>query len=255
VRSGTSWKKQATLTPSGGTAGDFGSSVALSGSTAVIGATGKNSFTGAAYVFVRSGTSWKQQAKLSASDGAAGDVFGSSVAISGSTAVIGARSANSVGAAYVFVRSGTTWSQQAKLTASHRTVGAFGSSVAVHGSTALVGDPVGPLQRGAAYVFVRAGSTWSRQAKLPASNATECESFASSVALSRSTALIGAPGKKYNAGAAYVFARSKTAWPRQAKLTASRRRRVPLPPRLPGGDLRLDRSRQRTVQRRSWGRA
>ena len=106
------WSQQAGLADPGATAGDFfGGSVAISGTTAVVGAEGSNSGTGAAYVFVRSGTTWSQQTELTASDGAAGDEFGASVAISGTTVVVGAFGKNSkAGAAYVFVRSGTTWS-------------------------------------------------------------------------------------------------------------------------------------------------
>jgi uncharacterized protein (DUF2345 family) len=225
VRSGTAWSQQAKLIAPHGAAG-FGSSEALWGSTAVIGAPGNSPATGAAYVFVRSGTAWSRQAKLTASDAAPGDNFGWSVALSRSTAVIGAPS---TGAAYVFVRSGTVWSQQAKLTASDVAQGdAFGSSVAVHGSTAVIGAPGQNTSTGAAYVFVRSGTAWSQQAKLTASDASECDSFGSSVALSRSTVLIGAPGKRYTAGAAYAFAHSRTAWLQQAKLIASRRRRAPL---------------------------
>ena len=100
---------------------------------------------GSAYVFTRSGTTWTQQAKLTASDGAADDYFGYSVALSGDTALVGAYwddvGANyDQGSAYVFTRSGTTWTQQAKLTASDGAAGDhFGHSVALSGDTALVG--------------------------------------------------------------------------------------------------------------------
>ena len=108
-----------TLTASNGTAADgFGTTMAISGSTAVVGADAKNSLTGAVYVFTRTGSTWSQQAELTASDGVAGDYFGSAVAISGSTVVVGAYGQNSgAGAAYVFGRLGTTWTQQAELTA------------------------------------------------------------------------------------------------------------------------------------------
>jgi hypothetical protein len=98
-----------------------------------------------------------QQAKLTAADGAAGDQFGLAVALSGSTAVVGAPFKNSeTGAAYVFVRSGTTWSQQAKLTAAHRTANdEFGDSVALSGTTAVAGAPGANANAGAAYVFVK----------------------------------------------------------------------------------------------------
>ena len=82
----------------------------------MVGAYTKNSSSGAAYVFVRSGTTWSQQAELTSSDLASGDEFGASVGISGDTVVVGSAGSNNyTGAAYVFVRSGTTWSQQAKL--------------------------------------------------------------------------------------------------------------------------------------------
>jgi hypothetical protein len=154
VRSGTKWSQQAELTNrhvSG--AANFGDSVAIYGQTAVIGAQGKNSYTGAAYVYVRSGSKWSRQAKLTASDAAVGDQFGTAVAINGSTAVIGARDASSTGAAYVFVRSRSRWSQQAKLTASDAAADdEFGYSVGIYGATAVVGAPF-KESGGAAYVF------------------------------------------------------------------------------------------------------
>jgi hypothetical protein len=222
TRSGTTWTQQAKLTASDGAAGDeFGYSVALSGSTAVVGAI-NNAGTGAAYVFTGSGSTWSQQAKLTASDGAASDSFGFSVAIAGSTAVVGADTKNSsAGAAYVFTRSGTTWSQQAELTASDGAAsGFFGYSVALSGSTAVVGA-VGSNRTGAAYVFLRSGSTWSQQAKLTASGGIAGDEFGYSVALSGSTAVVGAINNNAGTGAAYVFTRSGTTWTQQAKLTAS----------------------------------
>jgi hypothetical protein len=105
-------------------------------------------------VFVRSGTHWSQQAKLTASHGAPSDDFGQSVALYGSTAVAGAPAAAQTGAAYVFVRSGTAWKHRAKLIASD--AAAFdkvGWSVALYGSTALVGAPFKNSYTGAAYVF------------------------------------------------------------------------------------------------------
>jgi sugar lactone lactonase YvrE len=160
VQSSGVWSQQQELTASDGAANDqFGGSVSVSGDTAVIGATGKNSSQGAAYVFVRSGGGWSQQQELTASDGAAGDVFGS-VSVSGDTAVIGAEnktvsSTFQQGAAYVFALSGGVWGQQQELTASD---GAgdnfFGSSVSVSWGTAVVGAPgKGAGLWGAAYVF------------------------------------------------------------------------------------------------------
>jgi hypothetical protein len=126
TRSGHIWHQQAKLTADDGAAKDgFGGNVALSGDTAVIGAMFQDSRgdnSGSAYVFTRSGTTWNQQVKLTAADGAKGDAFGQSIALSGDTVVIGAPhdddKGNDAGSVYVFTRSGTTWSQQAKLTAS-----------------------------------------------------------------------------------------------------------------------------------------
>jgi nucleoside-specific outer membrane channel protein Tsx len=236
VRSGTSWSQQAKLTASDGAGGDrFGVSVAVSGGTAVIGANqhtvGINGNQGAAYVFVQSGTSWSQQAELTASDGAASDLFGSSVAVSGGTAVIGAYAhqvgTNSAqGAAYVFVQTGTSWSPQAELTASDGLTGdEFGRSVAVSGGTVLIGADGSNLFEGAAYVFVQSGTSWSQQAELTASDGAGGDQFGVSVAVSGGTAVIGANlhtvGMNGNQGAAYAFAQSGTDWSEQAELTAS----------------------------------
>ena len=114
-------------------------------------------------MFVRSGTNWSQQAKLTAGDGAADDVFGCSVALAGDTALVGAMFDDTAaglyaGSAYVFVRSGTNWSQQAKLTAGDAAAGdQFGYAVALTGDTALLGavtdDTTAGTNAGSAYVF------------------------------------------------------------------------------------------------------
>ena len=139
----------AKLTASDAAADDvFGNGfVSISGDTAVVGAylnDDAGTDSGSAYVFVRNGTSWTQQAKLTASDAAAGDQFGFAVSISGDTAVVGAfgndDAGSNSGSAYVFVRSGTSWTQQAKLTASDAAAGdGFGVPVSISGDTAVVG--------------------------------------------------------------------------------------------------------------------
>src|ERR1017187_1789733 len=224
TRTGSTWSQQAELTPSDGVANDFfGYSVAISGSTIVVGADNKNSGAGAAYVFGRSGTTWTQEAELTAADGGAPDFFGVAVGISGSTAIVGAYNKNShVGAAEVFVGSGTTWTHQAELTASDGvSPDFFGFSVAISASTAVVGtySPPGASAKNAAYVFVRSGTTWSQQAELTASDGAATNGFGLAVAISGSTALIGAPGK--NSGVAYAFVRSGTTWSQQAELIGS----------------------------------
>jgi hypothetical protein len=224
VRSGTIWNQQAKLTPSDAAVGDyFGISVSVSGNTAVVGAYYKDAKKGAAYVFVRSGTIWNQQAKLTASDGAADDYFGNSVSVSGDTAVVGAYGKNSnKGAAYVFVRSGSIWNQQAKLTASDGAANEyFGDEVSVSSDTAVVGAYGKNSNKGAAYVFVRSGSNWNQQAKLTASDGAASDYFGTSVSISSDTAIVGASGKESHTGAVYVFVRSGSIWSQQIKLTAS----------------------------------
>jgi hypothetical protein len=234
------WVQQAELTASDGVANDnFGKSVAMDGSTVVVGApnktVGSNSAQGTAYVFVQSGGTWSQQAELTASDGATFDQFGSSVALNGSTVVVGASartvgSNNAQGAVYVFTQSGTSWSQQAELTASD---GAnnnyFGFSIALSGSTLVVGATGYPavgsnVAQGAAYVFVESGGTWSQQAELTASDGAAYDELGYSVALSGSTVVAGAPCHSVNyvcQGATYVFVENGGTWSQQAELTAS----------------------------------
>ncbi|MGA3025586.1 MAG: BACON domain-containing carbohydrate-binding protein [Bryobacteraceae bacterium] len=232
VRSGGVWSQQGELTASDGALDDgFGYSVSVSANTAVIGAVGRNSLQGAAYVFVRSGTAWSQQQELTASDGSAGDNFGQSVSVSGGTAVIGAWFKNNdQGAAYVFVQSGVVWSLQQELTASDGAGGdRFGVSVSVSGGTAVIGAPFttvnSNVMQGAAYVFVQRGATWSQQQELTASDGVAYDEFGWSVSVSGNTAVIGACRKTINAnpvqGAAYVFAPSGGVWTQQQELTAS----------------------------------
>ena len=204
----------------------FGTSVAISGETVVVGAPrGGSMFEGSAYVFVRSGGGWSQQQKLEASDRALIDLFGTSVAISGETVVVGATRGGSMdqGLAYVFVRSGGGWSQQQKLEASDGApIDLFGTSVAISGETVVVGAPYGgSMDQGLAYVFVRSGGGWSQQQKLEASDAPALN-FGTSVAISGETVVVGAPGAGSNfEGSAYVFVRSGVGWSQQQKLEAS----------------------------------
>ncbi len=238
TRSGGDWNQQAKLTAADGSHGDaFGQSIALSGDTLVIGAPhdgDQGDDSGSVYVFTWSGTVWKQQAKLTAADGAQGDVFGISVALSGDTIVVGAdlndEKALNAGAVYVYTRSGSSWSQQAKLTAADGAeTDIFGVRVALSGDTALISarrddDDVMGIDAGSAYVFIRTGTIWRQQAKLTAHDGAEDDRFGRSVALDGDTALIGAmfqDNKGDNSGSAYVFTRSGNIWSHQAKLTAA----------------------------------
>ena len=289
LRSGTFWNQQAYLKPAtvGSTqAGDnFGRAVAIAGDTVVVGSNGEDSSStgvnstpnelatdaGAAFVYVRSGTIWTQQAYLKAAAGGStrtGDEFGVSVSISGDTVVVGAHledssttgvnstpneSAGNAGAAYVFTRSGTTWTQQAYLKPS--AVGTtpagdlFGFSVSVAGDTLAVGavfedsgttgvnsaPDESATAAGAAYVFTRTAGVWTQQAYLkPAAIGTTQagDGFGRAVAVSGDTLIVGAPledsGTKgvgiefgenaSDAGAAGVIERSAGVWTQQVFL-------------------------------------
>ena len=216
--------QQAEPTASDGAAGDnLGSAVGFFGTTAIIGAPGHNAGTGTVYVFIRSGDTWTQKAELTASDAAAGDHFGTSVAIYGSNVVIGAPDKNSnTGAVYVFTGSGSTWTQKTELTASDAAAGDyFGTSVGIHGSTLVAGAPGKNSHTGAAYVFASSAGVWSQQAKLTASDGAAGDYFGNSVATSGTVTAVGAPDRNSSTGAAYVYVVSGTTWPQTKELTAS----------------------------------
>jgi FG-GAP repeat protein/fibronectin type III domain protein len=227
VRSGTAWSPQAKLTASDGGPGDQFGSPSISGDIVVIGAPADDGGRGSAYVFVRSGATWSQEAKLTASDGASGDRFGGSVAIHEATILVGATGvSNRKGAAYVFVRSGSTWSHEANLTALDGVPGDLFGVVSLSGDTAVIGAQGHDFAKGIAYVFTRDGTAWSEQANLAASDGIYGDGFGLGVSLSGDTAIVAAPfgnGVGYDSkkGAAYVFTRSGTTWSQEAKLTAS----------------------------------
>ncbi len=264
TRSGTAWSEQAELIAP--TVDDedwdaFGFSVAISGNTAVVGApanvvndvTGnpEQAANGAAYVFTRSGTTWSLQQKLTASDGAIYDFFGSAVSIEGDTIVVGADRDSSKfsasgtgqpdgpGAAYVFTRSGSTWSQHAKLESFDGANGdRFGVSVGISGDTIVVGanktDDTGS-RSGSAYVFTRNPALdpcpidsqpdpWCEQVELTASDAAAFDQFGYSVAIEGETVLVGSwfdDDAGDHTGSAYLYTRSGTTWTERAKLLAS----------------------------------
>lgn len=225
----TVFAQKSKLTAADGVAGGyFGAAVGLYENTAVIGATYLDTSKGAAYIFTRSGSTWTLQQKITASDGVAGDTFGRQVAIYGNTVIIGAHGNNGQGAAYVFVRTGNTWSQQQKLTASDGAAGYAFGSVSLYGDTAVVGaqySSVGGVAKGAAYVFTRSGSTWTEQQKIFASDGAADDLFGLTASVYKDTVLIGASmntvGANTQQGAAYVFTRSAGTWTQQQKLTAS----------------------------------
>jgi hypothetical protein len=277
--------QQAYLKASNTNAGDsFGISVAVSGDTIVVGASGEDSSArvvngdqtnndapdaGAAYVFRRTGGVWSQEAYLKASNSDWFDGFGNLVAISGDTIVVGAPGedssaadinqtnnfATNAGAAYVFRRTSSGWSQEAYLKASNIDAGdRFGFAVAISGDRLVVGADLeagngvseadnSKPEAGAAYVFARTSSGWSQEAYLKASNPDRSDRFANSVAISGDRVVVGAWGEDSDAtgvdgdqnnnlappnnlgagstGAAYVFARTSSGWIQEAYLKAS----------------------------------
>lgn len=202
-------------------ADEFGSAVAVSGDTALVGASGDNFTTGTAYVFVRNGLTWTRQQKLNSSDRNFNHYFGGAVALDGDTAVVGAQGAGGTvppGAAYVFVRNGATWTQKQRLSAGDAEPGdLFGLSVAISGDTIAVGnypedtgDPnVPPHKTGSAYFFKYLDQAWTQQQQLKADDGVPGDFFGSDVSISRGNVVVGAfrddTGGSMDAGSAYVF--------------------------------------------------
>jgi len=279
-RTGATWARERFLTPPDGRDDDFGASVAVSGDTLVIGAPRSDrivSGSGTAFVYRRGFAGWALEAAIKAANAGSSDGFGRSVAIDGNTIVVGAGSEASAatgvngtspgpednsrpasGAAYVFRRSGTSWTQEAYLKASNTGTGdGFGHSVAISGDTIAVSatgedsaatgvngsapgqDDDSMASAGAVYVFHRSGTNWAQEAYVKASNTGAFDSFGDSVALSGDTVVVGASGEDSAAtgvdgiapgpgdnsmadsGAAYVFHRTGGAWAQQAYLKAS----------------------------------
>lgn len=276
-RSGYTWIQEAYLKPGDPFAADmFGNSLALSGDTIVVGAKGEDSAStsiisgtsgatgtgasasGAAYVFVRSGTTWHQQATLKAPDSAATWFFGESVAIKDDTIVVGATGEGArSGAIYVFDRTGSDWNWTSRLKAPNPGASdLFGTKVAIGRDTIVVSAPEedsnqsfvtngegvvendGSLDSGAAYVFAKTG-TWMLQSYLKPPNPGSGDKFGTSVAISGDTIVVGSESEDSNqstvtngttasgdnsntdSGAAYVFRRSGVTWTQEAYLKAS----------------------------------
>jgi trimeric autotransporter adhesin len=247
IRTGTTWTQQAYIKASNTDASDwFGSSVSLSGNTLAVGApweasnaqgingdqadNGANQ-SGAVYVFTRTGTTWSQQEYIKASNSIGGTYFGRCLSLSGDTLAVAApyeassatgingdqanTNASGSGAAYVFSRNGTTWTQQAYIKASNtESNDNFGWSVSLSGDILAVGAPaeasvakgIGSNQAdnsgvgsGAAYLFTRTGTTWTQQSYIKASNTDARDNFGFSVAISGDTTVAGANNEGSNA--------------------------------------------------------
>ncbi len=233
-RNGTTWAQEAKLVPNDAATFDgIGYSVAIDGTTAVVASVSDDdggTDSGSAYVFTRSGTTWTQQAKLVAGDAATGDNFGFWLDVDGDTVAVGAPgadvgAANNAGAAYVFTRVGTVWSQQAKFVAPDAAANdQFGHGVTVDGDTLGVGVPFdddGGTDSGSAFVFARTAGVWSQQTKLRGADTAAGDRFGSAVATNGSVLVVGSPrdGIAGNvSGSAYVFARAGTEWSESTKL-------------------------------------
>lgn len=196
---------------------DFGSSIALSGGTLAVGArfeSAGGSNAGAAYVYTNSGPSWSQVAKLTASDAASGDRFGTAVAISGNTIAVGSPfdtndNGPQAGSGYAFVFNGAEWTEQQKLVPLDGFSGdALGSSIAVFGDQVIAGAP-GADDWGAAYGFSRTGTAWDQTGRYVPDDVDFFDQFGFSVSVSGATILAGSPGQDANgsaSGAIYTFA-------------------------------------------------
>ncbi len=299
-RTGSTWALEAYLkAPNTSTGDQFGYALDIEGDTIVVGARYEESNTtsiihgsdlsdandlgtlnGAAYVFTRSGSTWSLEAYLKAPNGNEEHLFGSSVAISGDTIVVGApdemsettsiihgsdlsatnNDGDQIGAAYVFTRTGSTWSHEAYLKAPNDAQGCFGTQVAISGDTIVASSPnengdsstiihgsnlsaasMGGADNGAVYVFTRSGSTWSHEAYLKAPNNSDQDYFGSALAIDSDTVAVGSMGEdsayssiihgsdlsdadsagtSSNSGAVYIFTRSDSTWSHEAYLKA-----------------------------------
>lgn len=228
VRSGSYWVLQQKLTGSDAVSGDaFGSAVSISGSTVAVGALNHSSGRGAVYVFTRSGTVWTQQQKITTSDPQVNGWFGVDVSLSGNSLVGGAYGVDSAaGAAYVFTRSGSVWTQQQKIVAADAAANdELGRKVSLDSNTLVVGarreSPGGVSTAGSAYVFTRSGSVWTQQQKIVASDPVVGAQFGHEVSVSGDTLVVGAWNFPPNASGVYVFTRSGSVWTQQQKIFTS----------------------------------
>jgi hypothetical protein len=243
IRSGGAWIQQTKLTPGDAEPDDsFGNAVAFADGTALIGAwtddVGANQDQGSAYVFTTDGTSWTEQAKLVASDGGAQDQLGVCLALSGDDVVLGAAwhdvlTNEDQGAAYVFARSGTTWSEQATLVANDGELAdLFGGGIALVGDVVLIGasyDDVAPNpDQGSVREFSRNGTSWSEVSLIATASGAALAHFGESVSLAGNLAVVGSPGGPGPGldalgprGSATVLERAGNEWNRTATLSAS----------------------------------
>lgn len=229
VRENGGWIEEARITsdePS------FGNALAICGDTALIGAFAADEngdASGSAFVYVRKNGQWTQEAKLTASDGGAEDIFGFSVSLDGDTALIGAAAADGHGAAYIFERSGNQWTETERLVANDPgQADFFGVSVSIEGNLALIGSPwdrnFNGAAAGSAYVFEKGLTGWNQIEKVIPNNWLASIDFGFNVSLSGDTLLIASSpeiGNDIDIIDAYVFERENDSWNQKARLVPS----------------------------------
>jgi len=231
-RTNTGWIQQDILVPKDGSFGDqFGCAVSIYGNYAIIGAHFHDDGKGSAYIFKQDNTGWKEEAKLTASDGTESDWFGDAVSICGEYAIVGAPLNNNYGtnsgSAYIFERDGSTWNQKKKLVAGDGQAGdEFGGSVCLSGNYAVIGaisnDDKGE-DSGAAYIFERSGENWIQKPKLVPFDGGSGDHFGNAVSIDGDYAVVAAVLDADNgteSGSAYIFKRNGQNWEQQIKLTA-----------------------------------
>jgi len=234
VKNGSVWSEQQKLLASDAAVNDYlGYSCAISDNTITVGAPYEDNASGSAagsvYIFTRSGTTWTEQQKLTAPSGAVNDQFGNSIDIDGDTLVVGARYHGGKGAAYIYTKSGTTWSLEQKLVASDAaTDDDFGLSTAIDGDRVSISAPGNDdtySNTGSIYIFERSGTVWSEHVKLTTSDGLPGDYLGIfTIGLSGDYLAAGTPysdASGSNSGAAYLFGRVDGVWTELDKIVES----------------------------------
>ncbi len=210
-KSAGKWAEATALSASDAADADgFGNTIATAGNLMLVAASRANQNHGAGYVFQRDARgNWTQVARLTASDGAPAESFGSAVAISGDLAVIGAPAQNQQsGAVYLYRRSGNGWAQEAKLLSPEaKEQQLFGQGVAIMGDRVLIGEPGFNERTGAVHVFAREAGSWKAVATPAANGLQKNDRFGSPITVDGNKAFVGATYQANQMGSVYVFAR------------------------------------------------
>jgi hypothetical protein len=203
----------------------FGLSVAISGTAAIVGASGTGGEAGAGYIYVKGASGWPNKPTVTLADPAstANDMFGSSVAMSGTTILVGAPGTGG-GVAYFYVKGPSGWPDKPTATLADPEAEPgddFGISVAVYGKTAVVGAFDNSPYMGAAYIYVKGTSGWPKKPTISLSDPAKAtdDFFGGSVTVSGTTAIVGASGTSAEAGAAYIYVKGTSGWPNKPTLT------------------------------------